>query len=206
MWSDLKGQGGWSAAWDLKQRILPVVQSPDGVLRNRKGPCILCPCCPQAFLKPHRPCRGWTQTHQLCFKEHHPLVPSQFQQNSNTGQNTMDSLLRPVSSGHSVGSHFSRLWKNDLSALTAVHCTAEPIKSKVQFDTALPRRSVNEKQGAGHGQHLLFLCVGDWVGCQCVWLKKEGARAGDHCVALLYSSNNVSHRRKKKKKVGAVGI
>lgn len=37
-------------------------------------------------------------------------------------------------------------------------------------------------------------------------VKKEGARAGDHCVALLYSSNNVSHRGKKKKKEGAVGI
>lgn len=122
---------------------------------------------------PRRHRRGWTQTNQRCFKEHHQWAPSQLQYNSNTSQDTMNSLSRPVSSDHSVGSHFSRLWKNDLSASTAVHCTAEPIKSKVQFDTALPRGSVNEKQSAGHCPHLLFLCVDDRVGRECVWVKRR---------------------------------
>lgn len=49
-----------------------------------------------------------------------------------------------------VGRHSLGLRKADLSLSTAAHCIAEPIKLKVQFDTAFIH-SVDKGQGGSGG-------------------------------------------------------
>lgn len=47
--------------------------------------------------------------------------------------------------------------KTDLSLLTAVHCTAEPIKLKVQFDTAFIY-TVDKREGGEGACVPAFVC------------------------------------------------
>lgn len=64
-----------------------------------------------------------------------------------------------MSSDKAVGRHSSGLWKKnpDLSLLTAVHCTAEPIKLKVQFDTAFIY-TVDKREGGEGACVSAFVC------------------------------------------------
>lgn len=73
-------------------------------------------------------------------------------------------VLAAIGQRHSPG-----LWKSDLSLLTAAHCTAEPIKLKVQLDIAF-MPAVDKRQGAGKGvlEGKRPMCAWwiDWDGCR----------------------------------------
>lgn len=98
-----------------------------------------------------------------------------------------------------------------MSLSTAAHCTAKPIKLKVQFDTAFiytvgKREGGVSDGGGGGGLHArlhLWSCAGmiEWGVCArpslCVVVKKLETKWENIVLVLLYSGNNASGKKGK---------